>query len=125
MPLFDRVAQLFDEVELLLAAVDVLVVEDVRDVAQLGAVHRGVGAPHESGAFGGVLGRERDADARADAGAHLLQVERFDDLGDDVVRPPRRRASASASTSSTANSSPPSRKTEPVSGTARMSRGPS
>ena len=91
LALFHGLAQLFDERQLLLAAVDVLVVEDVRDVAQLGAVHGGVRAPHQPDAFGGVLGGEGDADTRADLGAHLLQVEGLDDLGDDALGDAGRR----------------------------------
>ena len=35
--------------------------------------------------FGGVVRRERDTDARADAGAHLVQDERLADLAEDAL----------------------------------------
>ena len=81
----NRDAQLFDQIELLLGAVDHLVVKDVGDVAQLRAVHRRVGAPREPDGFGGVRRGQGDADAGADAGLHLLQNERLADLLQDVL----------------------------------------
>ena len=78
--LFDRDAQLLDHVQLSSPPSIVLVVEDVGDVAQLRAVHRGIRAPGQPDRFGGVGRGEGDADARADAGLHLLQDERLADL---------------------------------------------
>ena len=59
----DGGTQLVDEDEAVAAVVDVRLVHLERALAELGPVHRDVGAAHEADAVGGVGRRHRDADA--------------------------------------------------------------
>ena len=63
--LFHRDAQFVEQVRLVLAAVDVLVVEDIGHIAQLCSVHRHVGAPYERRPVRSRWRHERNADTGA------------------------------------------------------------
>ena len=80
----DRGTQFFQQQQPVSALVEVRLVDRKRNAAQLGPVHRDIRAPQQAGAVGGISGRKRDADARADAGAHRIQDE---GLGQPVRQP--------------------------------------
>ncbi len=75
-------------------------------LAQLGAVHGDVGAPHQAGAVGGVGRGQGDADAGADAGADHVERRTAPELGVEALGHRRRPSRPVQST--TPSSSPPS-----------------
>ena len=74
-----------EQVRLVFTAVEVLIVEDVGNLPELGSIHRHVGAPHEGRSVGGVGGHERNTDAGADGRLDLVQDEGLVDLFDDAL----------------------------------------
>ncbi len=84
-PFFDRDAQFIEQIGLVFAAVEVLVIEDIGRVAQLGAVHRHVRAPEKARSVRCVGGHEGNANARTDTGVDLVQNKGLFNLVEDPL----------------------------------------
>ena len=77
LTLVDCCAQFVQEQQPVPAFVEVRLVDGEGSAGQLGPVHRDVRAPQEAGRIGGISGRQRDADARADVDPYRVKDKGF------------------------------------------------
>jgi hypothetical protein len=114
LTMLDRMAQLAQQRQmLLLAGVELRIIDRVADLAALGDIHRDVGVAHQGLRVRRMFGKQRDSDAGADIERLILEENRPLQRAMMLCASSITCALCSAGTSS-ANSSPPSRATQPA-----------